>query len=159
AIVVDESQLPALPGAIEMYRAALALMRGDVDATVDHARRILTVAPDVVELHAAAHAFLGLPAWSRGDLDRAVAEYTAAIAGMQRSGPIADILGCSIAMADIRLAQGRLRDAQRLYEHGLQLVADHGTGPLRGTADMHVGLAEVFRERDERDAAARELQR
>ena len=158
-IVVDEAQLRALPGAIEMYRAALALMRGDIAGTVDHARRVLAVAPDDELEPAAAHALLGLAAWSEGDLDGAFAEYTASIAGMRRVGHIADILGCSIAMADIRVAQGRLSDAQRLYEQGLQLVADHGAGPLRGTADMHVGLAEILRERDDREAAAEPLQR
>ena len=158
-IVVDEAQLRALPGAIEMYRAALALMRGDSAATVDHARRVLAVAPDDELEHAAAHALLGLAAWSEGDLDTAFAEYTDSIAGMRRIGHIADILGCSIAMADIRVAQGRLRDAQRLYEQGLQLVADHGAGPLRGIADMYVGLAEILRERDDREAAAEQLQR
>ena len=95
----------------------------------------------------------------RATSTRAFAEYTDSIAGMRRIGHIADILGCSIAMADIRVAQGRLRDAQRLYEQGLQLVADHGAGPLRGTADMHVGLAEILRERDDREAAAEQLQR
>jgi LuxR family maltose regulon positive regulatory protein len=159
-VVADAAQLHALPGAVEMYRAALALTRGDVTGTIDHARRVLDVAPEDDDLgRAAAHALLGLAAWSEGDLDRAFAEYTEAIAGMRRIGHIADILGCSIAMADIRVAQGRLREAQRLYEQGLQLVADHGTGPLRGTADMHVGLAEILRERDDRDAAEAELQR
>lgn len=156
--VADEAQLRALPGATEMYRAALALTRGDIAGTVEHARHVLAVVPDDNELEwAAAHALLGLAAWSEGDLDRAFAEYTDAIAGMRRIGHIADILGCSIAMADIRVAQGRLRDAQRLYEQGLQLVADHGAGPLRGTADMHVGLAEIRRERDDRDAAVEAL--
>jgi LuxR family transcriptional regulator, maltose regulon positive regulatory protein len=158
-IVVDEAQLRALPGAIEMYRAALALMSGDIAGTVDHARRVLAVASADELEPAAAHALLGLAAWAEGDLDRAFAEYTEAIAGMRRIGHIADILGCSIAMADIRVAQGHLREAQRLYEQGLQLVADHGAGPLRGTADMHVGLAEILRERDDREAAAQELQR
>ena len=149
-----------MPGAIEMYRAALALTRGDIAGTVDHARRVLALAPDDDEMgRAAAHALLGLAAWSEGDLDTAFAEYTESIARMRRAGHIADILGCSIAMADIRVAQGRLRDAQRLYEQGLQLVADHGAGPLRGTADMHVGLAEILRERDDREAAAEELRR
>ena len=93
-IVVDDAQLRALPGAIEMYRAALALMRGDTAATVAHARRVLAVAPDDDELgRAAAHALLGLAAWSEGDLDRAFAEYTDSIAGMRRIGHIADILG------------------------------------------------------------------
>ncbi|MGZ4129001.1 MAG: helix-turn-helix transcriptional regulator, partial [Actinomycetota bacterium] len=159
-IVVDEAQVPTLPGAIEMYRAALALMGGDIVGTVDHAQRVLVVAPEDDEMgRAAAHALLGLAAWSEGNLDTAFAEYTASIARMRRAGHIADILGCSIAMADIRVAQGRLRDAQRLYEQGLQLVADHGAGPLRGTADMHVGLAEILRERDDRAAAAEELRR
>ena len=113
-VVVDDEQLRALPGAIEMYRAALALMHGDIDGTVAHARRVLAVAPADDELgRAAAHALLGLSAWSEGDLDRAFAEYTESIAGMRRIGHSADILGCSISMADIRVAQGRLRDAQR----------------------------------------------
>jgi LuxR family maltose regulon positive regulatory protein len=157
-VVVDDAQVRTLPGAIEMYRAALALMRGDLAETVAHARQVLEVVPDEDELEwAAAHALLAIAAWSEGDLDTAFDEYTEAIAGMRRIGHIADILGCSIAMADIRVAQGRLREAERLYEQGLQLVADHGSGPLRGTADMHVGLAEILRERDEREAAAEHL--
>jgi LuxR family maltose regulon positive regulatory protein len=156
-IVVDDAQLRALPGAIEMYRAALALTAGDIDATVAHARRVLELAPDDDVGHPAAHALLGLAAWSDGELDVAFAEYTEAIAGMRRIGHLADILGLSISMADIRMAQGRLRDAQRLYEQGLQLIADQGSGPLRGIADMHVGLAEILRERDDRDAATEHL--
>ena len=159
-VVVDTTQVPNLAGAIEMYRAALALMRGEIAATVTHAHRVLEVAPADDELgRAAARALLGLAAWTEGDLDGAFAEYTEAIAGMRRAGHIADILGCSVAMADIRVAQGCLREAQRLYEQGLQLVADHGTGPMRGVADMHVGLAEILRERDDSDGAAEELRR
>ncbi|MFN8028400.1 MAG: LuxR C-terminal-related transcriptional regulator [Acidimicrobiia bacterium] len=159
-IVVDETQLPAVPGAIEMYRAAMALTRGDVAATVTHARRLLEVAPpDDTMGRSAAHALLGLASWSMGDLDVAFAEYTDAVTGMERVGHVADVLGCTISMADIRVAQGRLRDAERLYEQGLALVAEHGAGPLRGTADMHVGLAEILRERDDRAAAADHLRR
>ncbi|HEY5171011.1 MAG TPA: AAA family ATPase, partial [Acidimicrobiia bacterium] len=130
-IVVDETQLPTLPAAIEMYRAALALTDGDIAGTVDHARRVLALASDDDEMgRAAARALLGLAAWSEGDLETAFADYTESIAAMRRAGHIADILGCSIAMADIRAAQGRLRDSQRLFEQGLHLVADHGAGPL-----------------------------
>jgi LuxR family maltose regulon positive regulatory protein len=159
-IVVDDDQLQALPGAIEMYRAGLALMRGDITATVAHARRVLTITPDDDELgRAAAHALLGLAAWSEGDLDLAFAEYQQSIAGMRRIGHISDILGETIVMADIRVAQGRLREAERLYEQGLQVVAAHGTGAMRGSADMHVGLAEILRERDDREGAAEQLRR
>ena len=40
-VVVDEGELPRLPGAIEMYRAALALVGGDAPATIDHAQRAI----------------------------------------------------------------------------------------------------------------------
>jgi LuxR family maltose regulon positive regulatory protein len=158
-VVVDEAQLRTLPGAIEVYRAALALTRGDVVGTVAHARRVLALVPEDDELLAAAHTLLGLAAWWEGDLDTAFEEYTDAITRMRRIGHLADILGVSMQMADIRVAQGRLREAQRLYEQGLQLVDGDAAGPRRGTADMHVGLAEIMRERDEREAAARHLQR
>jgi LuxR family maltose regulon positive regulatory protein len=156
-VVVDDAQLRMLPGAIEMYRAALALTRGDTAATVTHARRVLTISPDDDELGAAAYALLGLAAWSEGDLDTAFDEYTESISRMRSIGHVADTLGVTMQMADIRVAQGRLRDAQLLYEEGLRLAAEHSARPPRGTADMHVGLAEILRERDERDAAAEHL--
>jgi LuxR family maltose regulon positive regulatory protein len=158
-VVVDESQVASLPAAIEMYRAALAWIRGDTEATVTHAQLALSIAPDGDLSGAAAHALLGIAEWSRGDLDRAFASYTEAVAGMRRIGHVADVLGLSIAMADIRVAQGRLRDAQRLYEQGLVLVDQQGSGPLRGTADMHLGLAEIARERGDRDGAEVHLRR
>jgi LuxR family maltose regulon positive regulatory protein len=37
-VVVDEEELPRLPGAIQMYRAALALVRGDTPGTIRHAQ-------------------------------------------------------------------------------------------------------------------------
>jgi LuxR family maltose regulon positive regulatory protein len=156
--VVDDAQLRSLPGAIEMYRAAMALTQGDVAGTMAHARRVLdVVVDDDDELLAAAHTLLGLAAWWEGDLDTAFAEYTDAVTRMRRIGHLADILGVTMQMADIRVAQGRLREAQRLYEHGAELVTTRAAGPLRGIADMHVGLAEIMRERDERDAAADQL--
>ena len=45
-VVVDEEELARLPGAIEMYRAALALVRGDVPATLRHAQLAIDRAAD-----------------------------------------------------------------------------------------------------------------
>ncbi len=66
------------------------------------------------------------------------------------------MLGCSLALADIQIAQGRLGDAARTFESGLRWTAEHPG--LRGAADMHVGLSEVLIERNDLDAAARHLQ-
>ena len=48
--------------------------------------------------------------------------------------------------ADIRLAEGRLGDAVRLYEDGLALAIGLAT-PLRGATDMHIGLADIAYQR------------
>jgi LuxR family transcriptional regulator, maltose regulon positive regulatory protein len=81
------------------------------------------------------------------------------MASLRRAGYIADTFGCAIALADIRIAQGRLRAAMRTYERGLRLGTEQGAPVLRGTADMHVGLAALAVERGDLDAAARHLLR
>ena len=148
----------SLPAAIEMYRAAVALNRGDLDDTEIHGRRSLGMADDDDHLvRAAAAALVGLASWTRGDLDAASEGYATSIDDLRRSGHDADVLGCSISLADLRLGQGRLRDARRIYTEGLELGRSQGGRALRGTADMHVGLSDVHREMGEFDAAFEHL--
>jgi len=159
-VVADEEEYRRLPGAIELYRSALALVRGDVPGTVRHARRTLDRA--LTEDHgvrAGAAGFLGLAFWTNGDLEAAHPAWAQCAAGLRRSGQIADIFGCSIAMADIRLVQGRLGEAMRTYEQALQRAAEQDGPVLRGTADMYVGMSEVHRERGDLQAATQQLQR
>jgi len=56
------------------------------------------------------------------------------------------------------IAQGRLHDAMRTYERGLELAADQGGVTLRGAADMHVGISEILRQCDDLADATRHLQ-
>jgi LuxR family maltose regulon positive regulatory protein len=62
-------------------------------------------------------------------------------------------------MADIRRVQGRLGEAMRTYEQALQRASEQDGPVLRGTADMYVGMSEVHRERDDLQAATRQLVR
>src|SRR5580700_2566734 len=159
-VVADEEEFRRLPGAIELYRSALALIRGDVPGTVRHARRTLDLA--LAEDHgvrAGAAGFLGLAFWTSGDLEAAHSAWAECAAGLRRSGQIADIFGCAIAMADIRLAQGRLGEAMRTYEQALQRASEQDGPVLRGTADMYVGMSEVRREYDDLQAATQWLLR
>lgn len=159
-IVGDEAQLRSLPSAIEMYRAAIALTRGDLDGTQLHGRRALDMAPEDEHLvRAAAAALVGLASWARGDLDAACDGYSESIEGLRRAGHLADVLGCSITLADLRLTQGRLRDAVCIYTDGLALGTSQDGVALRGTADMHVGLSQVHRELGDFDAAMDHLRR
>ena len=159
-IVADEEEYRRLPGAIELYRSALALVRGDVPGTVRHARRTLDLA--LTEDHgvrAGAAGFLGLAFWTSGDLEAAHPAWAQCAAGLRRSGQIADIFGCAIAMADIRLVQGRLGEAMRTYDQALQRASEQDGPVLRGTADMYVGMSEVHRERGDLQAATQQLLR
>ena len=143
----DEDELRRLPAAIAGYRAAQALAAGDVPGTMTHARRALDLATDDDPLErAAAAGLLGLAHWRTGDLETAHRMYADCRANLQHAGHIADALGCSIALADIRITQGRLRDATDTYDRALQLSAAQGGPVLRGTADMHVGRSELYRE-------------
>ncbi|MEN3315742.1 MAG: hypothetical protein V7605_1976, partial [Acidimicrobiaceae bacterium] len=74
-------------------------------------------------------------------------------------GHVSDVLGCTIALADIRIAQGRLGDALRIYEQALRLASEQGAAVLRGTADMYVGMSELSAERDDLSTATRHLLR
>jgi LuxR family maltose regulon positive regulatory protein len=159
-VVADEEEYRRLPAEIEVYRAALALAQGDVPGTVRHARRALDLSPADDHLcRASAAGFMGLASWATGDLEAGHSAYAECMAGLRRAGYIADTFGCAIAMADIRLAQGRLGEAMRTYEQALQRAAEQSGPVLRGTADMHVGMSEVYRERDDLPAATQQLLR
>ena len=153
-VVADEEGFSRLAGTIAAHRAALALALGDLTEAVHHARRTLDlVAADDHLWRGAGAAILGLASWASGDLESAHRTYGEGMLSLQRAGHISDVLGCAITLADIRIAQGRLHDARRTYEQALQLATEHGPAVLRGTADMHVGLSQLDRERDDLEAA------
>ncbi len=159
-VVVDEEAFRYLPGSIAVWRAGQALVLGDVANTVTYARRALDlVAEDDHLRRGQAATLLGLAAWTNGDLEAAHRTYAEGMARLEQVGHHSSAIGCAIALADIRLAQGRLRDAMRTYERGLQLATERGGPVLRGAADMYVGLSVLYREHNDLDAAAQHLLR
>jgi len=159
-VVVDEEAFRRLPGSIAIARAGQALAQGDVAATATYARRALALAPEDDYLRrGGAAAFLGLASWASGDLEAAHRSYATGMAHLQRAGNIADAIGGAIALADLRIAQGRLGEAMNTYERGLRLATEQGSLVLQGAADMHVGMSELHRERGDFDAATQHLLR
>jgi len=156
-IFFDGEQFEGLVAQVLVQRAGLALLAGDVDATIVHATRVL----DLVEAtdhfrRGSATALLALAHWTAGDLDTAERRYNDAISALVAADHLADMLGCSLALADIQIARGRLTDAKQTFDSGLRWTTDHPG--LRGAADMHAGLSEVLLERNDLDAAADHLQ-
>jgi LuxR family transcriptional regulator, maltose regulon positive regulatory protein len=159
-VVVDDVQFRHLPGTIAVFRAGQALALGHVAETVTYAKRALELVPEEDHLQrGAAMALLGLAAWTSGDLEAAHRSYADGMARMERAGIIAQAIGCVIALADIRITQGRLREALRTYAQGLELAAAQGHPILRGAADMHVGLSELLCEQNDLPAATEHLMR
>jgi len=157
-IYVDEKEFRRLPGLVAMYHAGIALVRGAVTDTIKYAKRVLELARENDSfLRGAASALLGLAFWTSGDLETARQTYTDGMAHLQRIGFLSDAIGGRVYLADIRITQGRLHEAMRIYEQGLQLAREHGTPMMRGTADMYVGLSELARERNNPSAAMQHL--
>jgi len=158
SIAADPAELRRLPAMVELYRAAVAKMQGDLEANVAHARRVLDmVAADDDVGRGGAETFIGLAYWGTGDLETGFRWYNQGMASLGRAGMVADVVGGSIVGADIRLATGRLRDVERIYADGLAL-ATRSQPPLRGASDMHTGLADVAYQRNHLDEALVQLE-
>ncbi len=147
----------AVHGRVALYRAAQALTSGDFDTASNQARLAVELARDRDHIdRGSASGLLALILWARGELDSAKQSWAYALDELRRAGHLSDMLGGSIAMADIQLAQGQLAAAHETYRRALD-VAEATAPPLRGAADMHVGMSDILRERDDLDGARRHL--
>jgi LuxR family maltose regulon positive regulatory protein len=157
-VYASEAEFRRLPASIAVYRAAHAQAMGDVSSAVKYARRALDLVPEDDQLgRGAATALLGLASWASGDLETAYQTFADGMARVQFAGAISDAITGAIALAEIRIAQGRLHDAMRIYERYLQLATEQGEPVLRGTADLYVGMSELYCERNDLYAAVQRL--
>ncbi len=158
-VVVDEEAFRSLPGAIAVVRAYHAGALGDMPGTVKYARRALDLLPEGDHLgRGTAAAFLGIASWTSGDLEAAHRTFTDGMASFHMAGNTHWVILGTLVLADIRVTQGRLHEAVRKYEQSLQLATEQGE-PVWGTADVYVGLSELYRERDDLEAATQQLLR
>lgn len=159
-VVVNEEEFRRLPGAIAVDRAGIALFQGDIPTTLKYARLALDRLP--VDDHlgrGAAASVLGLAYWTSGELEPGHQAYAEGRARLQMAGHTSDAIGCSIALADIRIEQGRLHEAMRTYEQAHELATERSKMVLRGTADLYVGMSGLYREQNDLDTALRYLLR
>ena len=157
-VVVDQEAFRLLPLSIANARAYLAQALGDLPGTLKYAQQALDLLPedDYFERGVAA-ALLGLTYWASGDLETADQTFADGLANMRKAGNILAAISGTFALAGIRLAQGRLREAVRTYEQSLRLATEQGERVLRGTADLYVGLSELRLEQGDLKAATEAL--
>jgi LuxR family maltose regulon positive regulatory protein len=159
-LVADEAQFRSLPASIANARAYRAQALDDMAGTVTHARRALELLreDDYYERGTTA-ALLGLAHWASGDLEAAGRSFADGLESLQRAGGILIRVGGAVILAHIAMAQGRLREAERIYEQAIQLATAQGEAVLKGSAELYLGLAEICCERGDLDAAKRHLLR
>jgi LuxR family maltose regulon positive regulatory protein len=146
-------ELDALPVTIALYRGALAMAAGDAAAIGVHAQQALDAAASDDHLgRGAAAGMLGLAAWTAGELEAATHAFGQSAGSLRQAGNLLDALSTTMVVADMLLALGRLTEAQSDYERAIG-EAD-GAPPA---ADLHAGIAEVLRQRNDLDAAAEHL--
>jgi len=157
-VVVDEAQFRNLPASIATARAYQSQARGDLPGSITYSRRALDLLPTGDHLRRGpAAALLALAQWASGDLEEAHQTLADAMANFQKIGNMHFAISGTYGLADIRVTQGRLHDAIQTYTQVLQLALAQGEPLLRGTADLYLGLSELFREQGELDAAMQNL--
>jgi ATP/maltotriose-dependent transcriptional regulator MalT len=163
----NEAEWARLPAQVATHRAGLALVGGNVPATLAHADDALArAAADDQLTIASASALKGLVSWADGDLLAALRAYRAATQGLAAVGHVSDALACTVTVVDLELQRGNLDAAQDAGERALDLaeatVANPGSPGrvvVRGTADMWTALARVAWERGDNQEAAQHLGR
>lgn len=161
-IVSDEKRFQSLATELAAARVYLTQSLGDVPGTLEHAQRALELAPaNDVEGRIVGTALVALALWGRGNLEVAHRTFTDALDQMRKAGRMLDHIRGVFVLGDIRVSQGRLRDAGVHYEKGLQLAAE--TAPSAPappeTDELYLGLSELHREWNDLSSAAEYLER
>jgi LuxR family maltose regulon positive regulatory protein len=159
-IVADEAEFRSVPATIALAWAFRAQVLGDVATARERARQALDLFPEDDHLwRGGAAVLLALTHWRSGNLEAAQHVHDDGIASLERTGDLSLAISAAYDGADLRKARGRLSDAGRLYERSLRLATHHGDPAIPGLADLHLGLSDLHRERDELEAARWHLQR
>ena len=159
-VVTDAAQLESLPAMIAMTRAYNAQVQGDLSATVKYTELALSLIPEG-DLFRRAQATITLEVthWTLGDLEAARSALVSFMNSMQKAGKYAFTVASAFALADILVAQGRLREAIATYQHSLRLAAEHGPEAQRITAHHYLGLALLQHEMGDDAGAVLNLQK
>jgi LuxR family maltose regulon positive regulatory protein len=155
----DRTRLASLPSELATARIYLTQALGDVPGTLEHATRALELIPETDRAgRATGIALVALALWGRGDLERAHGTFSDALSAMRAGGHELDAIRGIFVLGDIRVAQGRLREAASIYERGLQAAKESEQGGEAETDELYIGLSELHHEWNDLASATRHLQ-
>ena len=157
-VVVDKEQFRSLPASIATARAYRSLALGDVPGAEKYARQALELTPEDDQVrYNEATSLLGLAQYTSGNLQAAERSLADFHTNLRKTGDILTLVGITFLLADIRVALGRLHEAESSYQQTLRLASGQGETMPPGTADLYRGLAELCVEWGDLEAAAQHL--
>jgi LuxR family maltose regulon positive regulatory protein len=146
-VVTDEKRFQSLRAELAAARVYLTQSAGGIPGTLEHAQRALELTPPGDEIaRASGTALVALALWGRGDLHAAHRTFSEALAIMKSCGHELDAVRGVFVLGDIRVAQGRLRDAASIYEQGLRLANSGTFSAPPETDELNLGLSELHLE-------------
>ena len=152
------SQLANIPAAIALGRAALAQLSGDAEGAMRFGRRTLAeLGEGEWMLESITRGYLALAKWLHGELTEAERALSSAIAQAQAAGAATIAAWVCHHLGLVQRAQGRLDAAAATYQQALEITTPPGRPALPAAGIAYVGLAEVAYQRDELNAALRDV--
>ncbi|MFC2125007.1 adenylate/guanylate cyclase domain-containing protein [Bacteroidota bacterium] len=159
-VVVDEKQFQSLPASIANARAYHAQALGDMPGTMKYAQQALDLLPegDYIE-RGIPVVLMGFGHWANGDLEEAFNSFKDFRESILKADNISIAIGVTFLPAGIRIAQGQLQEAIKIYKQSLKLASDHGMSVSQGMEELYMGLSILYSEQGDLETASQYLVR
>ncbi len=145
-----------LIGRVAAIRATLAVSDNQVETIIAQSRRALEyLHPDNLAFRTSTNWKLGFAYQSQGERAAASQAYREVLSIGQASGNIIFTLLAEIGMGTLQEAENQLHPAAQTYQRVLGLLGDQ---PLAFASEAHLGLARIFCEWNDLDAAGQHAQ-
>ena len=143
------------------YTAAIRAWRtnlmADSQGAIELAQRALELLPDDPRARSLAIFSLASAHRNAGDLGAASAAFEEAVELSQNAGHDYIALTAMGSLAHLRMSQGRLREAEASLQRALGFASERGAELLPAVGRVHIAMGELLYERDDLEAAARQL--
>ncbi|MFL5613947.1 MAG: LuxR C-terminal-related transcriptional regulator [Gemmatimonadaceae bacterium] len=157
-VASDEQRFESLSAELASARIYLSQALGDTPGSLEHAKRNLAQIPEGDHAgRATGLALVALALWGRGELEPAYRTFSQALDAMRATGHDLDAIRGTFVLGDIRVGQGRLREAAAIYEGGLRLARETANSAAAETDELHLGLSEVRGEWNDLASAVKHL--
>ncbi len=154
----NASMLINVPGQVALERSYLAQLRGDAGAAADFAEQVLARS-DAGEwlLTSTARGFLAVSQWLRGRLTEAEQAFRSSIDGLAAAGQLTVAAWGCYQLSQVEQALGNLDAAAAASQRALDITAPASGPPPPAAGPAYIGLAEVAYQRNDLDAALRQV--